>query len=215
MKSLLSFVRNYRTSPKAHLVLSQKQVDILIGTMLGDAHAERKTPRNNTRITIHQTSKHWFYVKHLYELFGEFTGSMPIALSSYHEARQQTYNSMKFSTLSLPCFNQIHDMFYDANKLKVLPANLESILTAEGIAYWFMDDGYKHDYQLAFCTESFSQSENETLKGIFENKFGIKCSVRPTTNGPRLYILGDSKAKFTALVKPYMLTEFLYKLGDK
>jgi hypothetical protein len=217
MINLLQLVRFYRTSAKAHLVLSQIQVDILIGSMLGDLHAERKTIRNNTRLTFKQTNKKASYIEHLYGIFIEFTGSTPV-LQSYFDSRpfkMVTYSSLKFNTFSLPCFNQFRNLFYNADGVKVLPVNLEDLLTARGISYWFMDDGYKHTNDFGFCTESFTLAENEQLRLILQGKFGLNCSIRKHTNGPRLYVLSSSSSKFIALVEPYLLPDFKYKIVGK
>jgi hypothetical protein len=58
-----------------------------------------------------------------------------------------------------------------------------------------MDDGYKHRKALYISTESFSLDENQFLVKILKNKFDIDCSVHPTTNGPRVYILSSSRER--------------------
>ena len=40
----------------------------------------------------------------------------------------------------MPCLNFYHELFYKDN-IKVIPINLEKLLTARGLAYWIMDDG--------------------------------------------------------------------------
>ncbi len=79
--------------------------------------------------------------------------------------KNKIYSSIKFQTLSLDCFNIYRELFYDLNGKKVIPENIEELLTPKGLAFWFMDDGYKSKKGLYLCTESFSLGEiNFSLK---------------------------------------------------
>ena len=51
------FARFYRVSAKSHLELSPELVEVLIGLMLGDLHAERKNLNSNTRLQFKQSSE--------------------------------------------------------------------------------------------------------------------------------------------------------------
>lgn len=88
---------------------------------------------------------------------------------------------------------------------------LENILTARGLAYWIMDDGYKFNNGFYICTESYSLDEHSKLVTMFKNKFDLKTSYHKTTNGYRLYIFSESRGKLLQLIKPYLLTHFYYK----
>jgi len=43
--------------------------------------------------------------------------------------------------MALPCFNDLHNLFYPEGK-KVVPSIIGDILTSKGLAYFLMDDGY-------------------------------------------------------------------------
>ena len=45
------------------------------------------------------------------------------------------YSSVNLATLSLPCFNYYHDLFYSTNKNKIVPLNIDKLLTPRGLAY--------------------------------------------------------------------------------
>ena len=124
----------------------------------------------------------------------------------------KTYHSVKFQTLSLPCFNKYRELFYNSDGIKIVPNNLESLLTEKGLAYWLMDDSYKSENGIYICSESFTNKENKILVSILKNKFGLNCSIHNTTNGDRIYIFSDSKTQLIKLIKPYLLPHFYYKL---
>jgi hypothetical protein len=54
---------------------------------------------------------------------------------------QEKHSRVRFHTYSLPCFNELRDLFYVENK-KVIPSNIGDLLTLEGLCYWICDDGY-------------------------------------------------------------------------
>ena len=69
------------------------------------------------------------------------------------------YKSIKFQTLSLPCFNYYREIFYNEEKIKIIPNNIDNLLTAKGLAYWIMDDGYKSRKGIYI----FSSSKNKLI----------------------------------------------------
>lgn len=109
--------------------------------------------------------------------------------------KNKEYTAKKFQTASLPCFNIYRELFYNSEGKKVLPENLAELLTAKGLAYWLMDDGYKSGKGLYICTESFSLNEINFLTNILKSKFGLECSYHKVTNGFRIYIFSTSKDK--------------------
>ena len=209
------FARCYRVSKKAHLKLTLELDELLIGCMLGDLTAERPKITSNTRLHFKQSEINKDYVDHLYSLFKEYCGSEPNVMSSFdsREGKQNVYTSIKFQTLSLPCFNYYREIFYNKEGTKIVPENLENILTAKGLAYWVMDDGFKSNEAFYIATESFTQSEHEIIVKTLKNKFSLNCSYHKTTNGLRTYFYKDSTIKLYKLIEPFLLKHFKYKFS--
>jgi hypothetical protein len=106
---------------KAEFVLTEEHKNILIGLLLGDVFAEKRSPNGNTRIRFDQSTKHEAYLFHLYDLFKSFCASAPITIN--RPAALKTgliYSSNYFTTFSLPCFNELHNLFYPKGK-KIVP----------------------------------------------------------------------------------------------
>lgn len=188
--------------------------EIIIGLMLGDLSAEKLSYRHNTRLQFVQSFKNWVYIEHLYSLFNEFCGTEPRNYSWYDARpnKMKTYKSTKFKTLSLPCFNIYWELFYNEQGKKFIDKNLQSMITAKSLAYWFMDDGYKVRHGYFFCTECFNYEQNIYLSTMLNEKFDLKSSCRWNTNGYRLFVRGSSREKFLGLIEPYILDHFKYKL---
>lgn len=129
--------RYIRTSAKSHLVLPVGLQEVVIGSILGDLGVERPNPKCNTRLQFKQTNKNIEYITHLYSLFQEFCGTPPKFMSRFDERpnKMKEYGSVKFNTLSLPCFNIFRETFYNLDGVKIIPFQLGELLTARGLAY--------------------------------------------------------------------------------
>ena len=211
----LIFSRFYRKSAKFNLELSIVLTEIIIGLMLGDLFAEKRTPNSNTRLQFKQSIKNKVYIEHLYSIFKDYCNSEPKITTSIDQrpGKKDSNISIKFWTQSLPCFNQFRELFYDELGTKYIPSNLDELITPRSLAYWAMDDGYKSGKGFYFCTESFTLEENYKLKLILKNKFDLDCGVHKHTNGHRLYVFSTSKNKLLELVKPYLIKHFYYKFN--
>ena len=229
MKILKAF---YRTSAKSHLQLTIKLDEIIIGSMLGDLTAEKRNKNSNTRLQgqpppegVTSLLKIVFILIIYIHYFKNIVGrqSLPIIMSKFDSRpnKMKDYTSIKFQTLPpskeegcLPCFNKYRELFYNSEGIKIVPNNLESNpkgLTAKGLAYWIMDDGYKSNKGFYICTESFNLSEHQLLINVLKNNFNLDSNVHQTTNGYRLYIFSTSKDKLIELIKPYLINHFYYK----
>lgn len=185
--------------------------------MLGDLYAERIKPQSNTRLQFKQSNKNKVYIDHLFFLFKDYCNSKPKITSSVEErpGKKELNVSIKFWTLSLPCFNKFRELFYDNSGKKFIPFNLEENITARSLAYWAMDDGYKSTSGFYFCTESYTLEDNLKLAfrcpGILKIKFSLECGIHKHSNGCRLYVFSSSKNRLLELVKPYLINHFYYK----
>lgn len=59
----------------------------------------------------------------------------PVILTRKPDIRiGKIYKSIYFRTLSLPCLNEYYNIFYK-NKVKIIPENLDKLLTPISLAY--------------------------------------------------------------------------------
>lgn len=116
---------------------------VLIGLCLGDLCITK--PGKNPRLQFAQGSINEAYILHLYDSFKNYCGSAPKLYEGKLDKRTGLiYSSIRFKTLSLPCFSNYYDLFY-YNGVKGIPLNINKLLTPLGLAYWAMDDGCKHN----------------------------------------------------------------------
>ena len=65
------------------------------------------------------------------------------------------YSSVNLATLSLPCFNYYRNIFYNSENKKIVPENINTLLTTRGLAFLIMDYGSKQNKGLHLITYGF------------------------------------------------------------
>lgn len=160
-KIITIFIRTYRISRKSYLKRPYDLNEVIIGTLLGDSSIEKPNTNFSARIEFIQSLKNSIYIDHLYSLFKDYCGVRPTIKTGITLKSQpnKEYKSIRFRTLTLPCFYTYWDLFYkfDGTKYKkIIPENLEYILTVKGLAYWFMDDGINAKDGFYISTESLT-----------------------------------------------------------
>lgn len=115
--------------------------------------------------------------------------------------------------MQLPGFNEFRDKFYQLN-VKIVPDNINELLTPIGLAFLLMDDGSKHGSGMHIGVYAFTNADVDKLMFTLQDKFNIKCSIHYNRDKkPRIYIFKESMDTLINLVKPFFIKEMLYKLG--
>ena len=195
--------------------------EILVGILLGDGHVQKRSLNGNSRFMYGQSSlriHHLNYFKHVLNLFKPYLSeTFKLKEKTFKDNRtNNTYKSVNFSTLSLPCFNQYKSLFYKNNK-KIVPINIQELLTPIGLAYWIMDDGSIQNKGLHLNTYAFNSEDVLKLKSTLENMFGnnsLKCSIHKHKKGNRIYIFGESMDILRNNISVHMHEDMLYKLNS-
>jgi len=220
----------YRSKYKKEYKLNLVQKEALIGIILGDGFLERNKPTYNTRLRIEQSfpSKK-DYLESLYELLRPLTvmkpkiltrtriSSPPLGDNSNRNNKKRgsetTTQSMYFRTLAFPCLNYYYELFYNNNK-KVVPNNLDELLTVRGLAYLIMDDGGKSVYnQTIIHTRSFSKKEVIYIQSVLYKNFELRTRIEEKIkNQWIIYIPVRQNIKLKDIVGPYMHESMLYKI---
>lgn len=83
-----------------------------------------------------------------------------------------------------------------------------------------MGDGYFTNGTLKVCTDNFTKDEVLKLIKVLHIKYDIKATINQRTNPDgaikwRIRISKLSMNKLILLVRPYIISEMLYKLGLK
>ena len=220
-----SITTNYSTSKGVNRLSSMERKlilipddikNILVGILLGDAHIVKRSTTGNSKLVYAQTAvKHKMYFDCVYSKFFRFyvKDYRPQSRITKDKKTNKIYSAISFTTMQLPYFNAYKELFYSSNK-KLVPNNIHELLTPQGLAYWIMDDGSKQGKGLHISVYAFTNDDVDKLMFTLQDKFNLKCSIHYNKNNkPRIYIFKESMSHLTDMIKPYFVSDMLYKLG--
>lgn len=201
---------------KKNLKLSDRQREILVGTLLGDGHLETKDRGRTYRLKTEHSLKQKEYVDWLYQEFREWVNTPPQRRDRFVELRtvSGTYPRYWFNTLSSGTFRFYAQQFY-RDKKRGVPRFIKKLLTPLALAVWYMDDGSiksKAHTTVFFNTHGFDRMSIERLQEALEKKYGIKTRLRKQKDGVQIYLLAETIDIFWKLVMPFILQSMRYKI---
>ena len=85
--------------------------------------------------------------------------------------------NIEIVTRALPCFNQLHSIFYK-NGVKVIPDKIYELLTPIALAHIIMGDGIAKSHGLILCTDSYSIQDVVRLINVLIVRYRFKCTLR-------------------------------------
>jgi LAGLIDADG DNA endonuclease family len=148
--------------------LSKELKDILMGLLLGDLNILKGEKSINAGLRFEQSIIHEDYIRYLYNLFKFYCSSEPYTYTRSPNLKTGvSYSSVRFITYSLPCFNELYELFYPLGK-KIVPQNIGDLLTPLGLAFWIADDGSfkKSESAVILCTDGFTHEEVKLLASV-------------------------------------------------
>lgn len=182
------------------LAVTEKQKDILIGCILGDAYI---SPLG--KIRIEQSIKQKDYVQWKYqELKSLAYPSLPREIT--HKIGEKEYQSVIFTLRQY--FRSWRSIFY-LGKRKIFPK--EIYLTPFSLAVWYMDDGCWTGKKCVISIESFDAENSKNVQNAFYSQFGIETIVG---KNKKLVIRKISHNKFYDLISPYIIPSMKYKIPN-
>ena len=181
------------------LELSQRQKEILIGCVLGDAYI---SPLGKVR--IEQSTKQRDYVDWKYqELRSLCYPALPREIVHILPTGKQ-HTSVFF--LLRQYFRPWRSIFY-VGRTKIFPRDLP--VSPLSLAVWYMDDGCWTGKKALICAESFEGIYSENMQKALIDHYGIETVVGK--NG-RLVIRKKFHDQFFSLISPHVIPSMKYKL---
>lgn len=173
---------------KSLVFLSNIQWEASIGLMVGDASLQTQNKGRDYRMKFEWGNKNKLYAEHVYNLFNEWVLSPPHKKSRIN-AKGKIVITWGFQTISHNAFNHLKDLFLVKRNKSIKPNLIKNNLTGRGLAYSFMDDGGRLDYNknsknkgLILNTHSFTKKEVEMMSSELSNKFNLNTIIRLNKN---------------------------------
>lgn len=213
--------------------ISNLQMDIIIGSLLGDGHLKKlKSENSNSHFSKSQAVFKKEYLDWHFEILKEYSSGVKPCFSKnkisnknsnkklIHEKTKKRLSSYAYRTFNNEKLTEIRNIWYPKGK-KIIPTNLK--LNHQIIAIWYFDDG-SNDHKsraASICTNSFTLKEVKFLSKLLNDfdlypTINIRKSRDGKKNQPILKFNGDSYDKLINIVKPYMLWKcFEYKIKHR
>lgn len=192
------------------------QLDVLIGSLLGDARLECRSIGKRhpitARLRIHHSDKQKDYVFWKYEIFKDIVEKGPRKIMVWHDSkRNKNHYSWYFHSKSLENLGLPQKYFY-RGKTKILPENVFDLITPRALAVWFMDDGSNTGNSYTINTQCFSKEEQEKIVDFFKKKYNINAKIVKEYSNFKIAIGRHEYQKLSDIIEPYIIPSMIYKI---
>lgn len=208
--------------------MDKASLGILIGMSLGDGSVrpKRKQPSGKTvaaQMYIGHSMQQFSYLEHKSELLRSiFGGKHSVRVGTYLQKSTGKMYDMCYMTKSNPYFTQIRSWVYQYGK-KTYTRNVLDMLTPQGIALWYMDDGSitferRTDGSISGCffrIATYCPSEEaDIIVAYFAEVYGIEVRKHYCKKTDAYTIGGRTKAflALKRLIEPFVIPSMLYKI---
>ncbi|MBI4098680.1 MAG: hypothetical protein HY437_01445 [Candidatus Magasanikbacteria bacterium] len=187
--------------------LTQQQVELIVGTILGDGYLRIVPGRRDAFLEINHSYSAFAYVEWKYEILSSITVSAP-------KQRQGNGNRVayRFYTRQHPELTSLFRLFYH-DGAKRIPVNL--VIRPMSLAIWYMDDGSRcRDRDIYLNTQQYSRGDQLRLVNMLARAFGIRSSLNRDKEYWRIRLRTADVLKFQRIIAPYIIPSMQYKLSN-
>lgn len=216
-RDISASLKLYHKSKSIPINESQKQ--LILGSLLGDASLIYDSDDDTIDFQVSHCEAQKEYLEYKAKVLGSnvLTGRKNINSYAPNSMYYKIYFHNKYELLKIKDYTIIQGR-------KTITEKWCSELSAEAIAYWYMDDGsssytkdkdgnHKNYIKCIFSTLSFKNEELILLQNLLK-KFNINTSLVKHSDGEGLNIniLSDSTNVFMDLIEPYIVPCMQYKI---
>jgi len=149
-----------------HKQLSDKQKDLIIGSMLGDGHIDKRETQPIFIVVHAENQKDYLYYK--YELLKEFCNISPTRQEAgFREFNGKLYPcqaTYRICTRIQDCFLEYRGKTY---------TYLLNLMNEFSFSIWMLDDGYRSNSNWELCICEYTEEDINNALNIFKDKFGL------------------------------------------
>lgn len=198
---LVAFITRKRQT----LYVSQRQLEILRGCILGDAYVSPQGRVYFEHSTVQRSYLRW---KHR-ELTTVRYRTPPMPVRHFNSRTGKTYTSLRFATRQF--FQSLRSEFYPRGE-KIFPPSVE--LTPLTLAVWYMDDGnFDPQSEIAgscvLSTERFDDESLERIQNVLLSKYGIEGRLRKSR---KLAFTARGRDRLFVIIRPHVVSSMRYKI---
>lgn len=195
----------------------------LTGLILGDGTIDKGTTKRAFRIK----SINFDFIDKIEKDLKDTT-NWNIFVKEFQATNKDGVNRKAYKELVIkanPYFAKIYHFFYDDYKRRVISDKALNWLNPEGLANWFMSDGYItlvgktkgiiKDRRVEISTDRYKKEDIFKIQNYFKTNYGWDTSIidRKRGNQYRIRISLLSAQHFLTMIEPYVTESFKYKLN--
>ena len=193
----------------------------LTGLIIGDGYIDKGVNKRAFRIK----TTHKDFADKIYEDLNS-CNTFDITMS-YHKEKTDKHNVHHKEYWELyvkahPYFNKKYNNFYDDYRNRRITKNAINWLTPNGLANWYMSDGYVclvgktkgriRSRRLEICTDRYTFENVKMVCNELLKKFDIDFQPIKRNDCYRIRLRTFDYTKFINIIKPYVVPSMLYKL---
>lgn len=200
-------------SRKTNLKLTQDQITLIFGSLLGDGTMRIGQGAINANFKVEHGLKQKDLVFAKYEILKPWVFTEPKLSYRHDKDRNKYLKSWWFRTIRHHKLTEIQKLFYPKGK-KIVPKNIDLFLNKFALAWWIMDDGSYNQGRIDISTYSFTLDEVQRLLKMMLHKFKLQGNYyRDRDKGYRIYFKIGETQKLVKIIEPYIIDSMKYKIG--
>lgn len=206
------FQRNYQLK---QVSFSQDQLDVMYGSVLGDAYLRSTNGSKGTSYSLvfSHGEKQIEYLRWKLSIYDQFvtTKKFTVAYRDFHGNAPVS----SFSTISHPDITAFYHLSHPDGRKLVTNDWLE-LLSPLSLAVWYLDDGSlnKRYGTIVMSTNAYSLPELGLMIDWFEKKHGLHAKLEKRRNEQYALRINASESKaFRSIIADYVPECMSYKLG--
>lgn len=192
-------------------MLTDRQKDILVGSLLGDGRLECRSKSGTARLRVHHADSQSDLVDWKYQNFRDLVVCAPWSTDWLDKRFQRMYRSWFFHTVTTELFKPSLTRFYPFGK-KIIPTDIVQDLTPLTVAVWIMDDGCLSNNSLILNTQSFVFEEQRLLLEAMKQRYQISGLINRDRSNYRLRFSRTETIKLSRVVRPHIIESLQSKI---
>jgi phage antirepressor YoqD-like protein len=190
------------------IAITDLQKQFIVGTILGDGCLSRDTEKSNYKLSFGHCEKHKEYFDWKMSIMIPF-------ITHSHKSIDKRGNSIMWQagTISHPGFNKFANDFYDNNRVKIIPTNLDQYFTPLALAVWIMDDGNLNaKVNMRIASMGFTEQDNYLLQNYLYRTFNLQVKLRISEGYASIWINKVNTQILSDIIRPYIVPCMSYKI---
>lgn len=195
--------------------MTERERNIVIGTLLGDTFIQ-KTGTRNARLRFEHSAKQKNYIFWKWQELKRYMQDEPRFIERWNPIWKKQYSYYRCQSHASPEFGKLQTMFYKNNRRQI-PTTIKKFLKPLALAVWFMDDGYYYgrDRAAYIYLPPYNEDDTRRLIEMFADNFGLHPRIEKKKRGMNFKFSAADTRHLIQIIAPYVIKSMRYKIGEE